>query len=97
VYATPGAQQYQARIEALKAVASLVEVDEATFRGILRAHDRPTVVSGGTGVLWFKRHTYLTSYDGFVFCVRSDKPLDFAADAADAFHVVAKTLTIPFL
>ncbi|MHC4548350.1 MAG: hypothetical protein ACYTEZ_06185 [Planctomycetota bacterium] len=93
----PGAQQYQAQIEGLKALANLVEVSEATFRLIVRSHEHPTIVAGGTGALWFKKHTYLTTYDGFVFCLRSERPLDFAADAPGAFFVEAKTVHIPFL
>lgn len=93
----PGAQQYQAQIEGLKALANLVEVDEATFRLIVRSHERPSIVSGSTGALWFKKHVYLTSYDGFVFCLRSDKPLDLRTDAPGAFYVQAKSVHIPFL
>lgn len=93
----PGAQRYNAQIEALKSLVNLVEVDEATFRSLLRAHERPTLVTGQSGMLWFKRFTYLTSYDGFIFCLRAEKEQDFAADAPDALVVKAKAVHIPFL
>jgi hypothetical protein len=54
-------------------------------------------VSGGTGALWFKKRTYLTSYDGFVFLLKAPAPLDFSEDAPGAFYVEAKGLNIPFL
>lgn len=92
-----GAHQYQARIEALKALINLVEVDEATFRLLLRSHERPTLVTGTSGVLWFKKFSYLTSYDGFVFIVRSGKELDFHAEAPGALVVAAKSIHVPFL
>ena len=93
----PGAQQYQAQVEGMKALANLVEVDEETFRLIVRSREHPTIVAGATGILWFKKHTYLTTYDGFVLCLRTDKPLDLTEDAAGAFYVEAKTVHIPFL
>lgn len=89
--------RYLAQIEGLKAVANLVEVDEETFRRLLRSHERPTVVVGETGLWRFRRHTYLTTYDGFTFCLRSATPLDLHAEAPSAFLVRAKTVTIPFL
>jgi hypothetical protein len=92
-----GAQQYQAQIEAVKAMVNLVEVDEDTFRLLLRSREHPTLVSGGTGALWFKKRTYLTSYDGFVFLLKAPAPLDFSEDAPGAFYVEAKGLNIPFL
>ena len=93
----PGAQQYQAQVEGMKALANLVEVDEATFRLIVRSHEHPTIVSGGTGALWFKKQTYLTTYDGFVFCLRAGKPIDLREDAPGAFFIEAKSVHIPFL
>jgi hypothetical protein len=93
----PGAQRYHERIEALKAMVNLIEVDEATFRLLLRSHEKPTIVSGETGMLWFKKFTYLTSYDGFVFCHRGAKACDFAADAPGALTIEAKAVHIPFL
>jgi hypothetical protein len=93
----PGAQAYHERIEAIKALINLVEIDEATFRLLLRSHEKPTVVTGTTGFLWFKKFTYLTSYDGFVFCHRGDKACDFAADAPRALVIEAKAVHIPFL
>jgi hypothetical protein len=91
------AQKYQAQIDGLKAVANLVEVDEETFRMVLRSNERPTIVAGEAGFWKFKRHTYLTTYDGFVFCLRSPAPVDFKAEAPAAFLVKAKTVSIPFL
>ena len=93
----PGAQRHLAEIDAVKALANLVEVDAETFRGILRAHERPTIVAGETGIWLFRRHVYLTTYDGFVFCVRAAAPLDFADDAPSHFLIRAKAVTIPFL
>ena len=93
----PGGERYNAQIEALKALVNLVEVDEQTFRALLRAHERPTLVTGQSGMLWFKRFTYLTSWDGFVFCLRTEKACDLAGDAPDALVVNAKSLNIPFL
>ncbi|MFQ5845261.1 MAG: hypothetical protein ACE5JG_09775, partial [Planctomycetota bacterium] len=89
--------QYQAQINALKAMAAVVEVDEETFRTLLRSRPHPTIVAGTSGALWFKRRTYLTSYDGFFFLLRVDGPLDFSPDAAGAFYVNAKHVNIPFL
>ena len=97
VVGTPGAHQYQAQINAIKAMVNLVEVDEATFRSIVGARPHPTVVSGRTGALWFKKNVYLTSYDGFVFLLRSAAELDFRSDAPKAFYIEAKSVTIPFL
>jgi len=93
----PGAAHHQAQIEAIKAVASIVEVDEPTFRDILRAHEQPTIVTGESGALWFKRPVYLTTYDGFVFLLKAAKAVDFAQDAPRAFWIRAKSVTIPFL
>jgi hypothetical protein len=93
----PGAQHHQERITAVKALMNLVEVDEATFRLLLRSHERPTLVRGATGMLWFRKFTYMTSYDGFVFCHRSDKECDFRPDAAGALVIDAKTIDIPSL
>jgi len=95
--ASPGAQQYQAQIEALKAVVSLVEVDETTFRLLLRSRPHPTIVTGKAGAYWFKRHIYLTSYDGFVFCLRTPHAVDFHEEAPGAFLVRSKQIRIPFL
>ena len=92
-----GAHQYQAQIQALKAVANLVEVDEGTFRQLLGARDHPTIVGAESGALWFKKRVYLTSYDGFVFVLRVPKVLDFQKEAAGAFYVEAKSVNIPFL
>lgn len=89
--------RYLAQIEALKSVANLVEVDEQTFRMLLRSHEQPTIVVGESGFWRFKRHTYLTTYDGFVFCLRSPTALDLKAEAPSAFLVSAKAVTIPFL
>jgi len=97
VQQVPGAQQHLAEIETVKALANLVEVDEETFRGILRAHERPTIVAGESGFWLFRRHVYLTTYDGFVFCVRVRVPMDFADDAPSHFLIRAKAVTIPFL
>jgi hypothetical protein len=63
----------------------------------VRSHEHPSIVAGSTGALWFKKHIYLTSYDGFVFCLRAEKPLDFQPDAPGAFYVQAKSVHIPFL
>ena len=93
----PGTQNYQAQIEGLKAVANIVEVDEETFRTLLRSREHPTLVAGETGVLWFKKHTYLTTYDSFIFCLRAPGPLDFEKDAPGAFFISAKSVNIPFL
>jgi hypothetical protein len=95
--AVTGAAQRQEQIEALKALVNLVEVDEATFRLLLRSHERPTVVVGKAGLLWFKKHTYMTSYDGFVFLLRAEKECDFRAEAPQALVVAAKEVHIPFL
>jgi hypothetical protein len=94
--ATGAAQRHQ-QIEALKALVNLVEVDEATFRLLLRSHERPTIVVGRAGIFWFKKHTYMTSYDGFVFLHRADGALDFRAEAPQALVVEAKSVHIPFL
>jgi hypothetical protein len=94
--ATTGAQ-YQAQINALKAMAAVVEVDEETFRALLRSRSHPTIVAGISGALWFKRRTYLTSYDGFVFLLRADQPLDFQEEAGGALYVDAKQVNIPFM
>ena len=93
----PGAQQYQAQIEGLKAVANLVEVDEEVFRTLVRSREHPTIVGGKSGALWFKKHLYLTSYDGFVFCLKAEGPLRFEEDAPGAFFIEAKGINIPFL
>ena len=92
-----GAHAQQERIQALKALVNLVEVDEATFRLLLRSHEKPTIVIGKGGVLWFKKHTYMTSYDGFVFLHRADRECDFRTEAPQALVVDAKTVHIPFL
>jgi hypothetical protein len=92
-----GTQQRQEQIEALKALVNLVEVDEATFRLLLRSHDRPTIVAGKTGFLWFKKNVYMTSYDGFVFLHRAEKECDFRAEAPQALVVTAESVHIPFL
>lgn len=91
------AAHHQQQIQALKAVASLIEVDEATFRLLLRSNERPTLVKGHTSFLWFKKHVYLTSYDGFVFLHRSGTACDFGADAPQAFVVAAENIQIPSL
>lgn len=92
-----GAHAQQERIQALKALVNLVEVDEATFRLLLRSHEKPTIVVGKAGVFWFKKHTYMTSYDGFVFLHRADRECDFRTEAPQALVVDAKTVHIPFL
>ncbi|MHC4931033.1 MAG: hypothetical protein ACYTGV_02440 [Planctomycetota bacterium] len=97
VAGTPGAQQYQAQINAMKAVISLVEVDETTFRRILQTRPHPTIVTGKSGALWFKKTVYMTTYDGFVFLHRSKNPLDFSGHAPDAVIVEAESVNIPFM
>ena len=97
VVGTPGTQQYHAQINAIKAMANLVEVDEETFRSILAAREHPTLVQGQSGALWFKKRLYLTTYDGFVFLLRAPRVLDFSADAPGAFVVAAEGVHIPFL
>ncbi len=87
--------QYQAQINAMKAMVTIVEVDEETFRTLLRSRPHPTIVAGTTGGLWWKRHTYLTSYDGFVFLLRAEAALDFKSDCQGALYVQADKLTIP--
>jgi hypothetical protein len=94
---TAAAAHRHQQIQALKAIASLVEVDEATFRLLLRSHEKPTLVVAQTGFLWFKKHLYMTSYDGFVFFHRADKERDFTADAPQAFVVRAESAEIPSL
>ncbi len=91
------AAHHQQQIQALKAIASLVEVDEATFRLLLRSHEKPTIVAGKAGVLWFKKNTYLTSYDGFVFLHRADRACDFGSDAPQALVIEAKAVHVPFV
>ena len=97
VVGTPGAQQYQAQIEGLKALANLIEVNEETFRLLIRSRENPTIVAGKTGALWFKKNCYLTSYDGFVFVLRVADELDFREDAPGAFFVKAESVQIPFM
>jgi len=92
-----GAHRQQERIQALKALVNLVEVDEETFRLLLRSHDKPTLVTGTTGFLWFKKHVYMTSYDGFVFLYRAERERDFRPEAPQAIVVAAETVHIPFL
>jgi hypothetical protein len=92
-----GAHQRALQIEALKALVNIVEVDEPTFRLLLRSHEKPTLVAGSTGFLWFKKAVYLTSYDGFVFLHRAEKAVDFRAEAPDAFRIEAKSVNIPFV
>jgi hypothetical protein len=92
-----GAHQRALQIEALKALVNLVEVDEATFRLLLRSHEKPTLVTGTTGFLWFKKRVYMTSYDGFVFLHRAEKELDFRTEAPEAVVVTAQTVNIPFV
>jgi len=94
---TPGAGRYQASIEALKVVAGLVEVDEETFRLLVRSREQPTIVEGQAGLLWFKKRIYMTSYDGFKFVLRAERELDFSEDAPEAFRIRAEALTLPFL
>ena len=94
MYAHAAAHHAQ-QIQALKAVASLIEVDEATFRLLLRSNERPTVVVGHTKILWFKKNVYLTSYDGFVFIHRAAVEIDVRAEAPQAFIVQAEHLHIP--
>jgi len=93
----PDSGRQYAQIQALKAQVSVVEVDEQTFRAILRSREHSTIVSGRVGALWFKKHAYVTSYDGFMFVLRSDEPVDVAADAPAAFHIEAKTLNLLLL
>jgi len=92
-----GTAQYQAQVEGLKAVANLVEVDEDTFRLLLRSRENPTLVAGQSGALWFKKHVYLTTYDGLVFCLKAATALEFKEDAPGAFFIQAKSVNIPFL
>jgi hypothetical protein len=92
-----GAQQRHEQIEALKALVNLVEVDEATFRLLLRSHEKPTIVAGQTGFFMFKKSVYMTSYDGFVFLLRAEKECDFRTDAPQALVVKAEHVHIPFL
>jgi len=92
-----GAHQQALQIEALKALINLVEVDEATFRLLLRSHEKPTLVTGNTGFLWFRKRVYMTSYDGFVFLHRAGKEIDFRAEAPDSVVVNAQSVHIPFL
>ena len=92
-----GAAARHEQIQALKALVNLVEVDEATFRLLLRSHEKPTIVVGKAGIAWFKKHTYMTSYDGFVFLHRADKECDFRTEAPQALVIEAKTVHIPFL
>ena len=97
MHAVGAAAHHQQQIEALKALAHLIEVDEATFRLLLRSNDRPTLVTGKTGFLWFKKHVYMTTYDGFVFIHRAAEPRDLAADAPKAFVVAAEHIVLPSL
>lgn len=92
-----GAHQQALQIEALKALVNLVEVDEGTFRLLLRSHEKPTLVTGNTGFLWFRKRVYMTSYDGFVFLHRAGKEIDFRAEAPDSVVVNAQSVHIPFL
>jgi len=94
---TPGAGRYQTNIEALKAVAGLVEVDEATFRLLIRSREQPTIVEAKAGALWFKKRIYVTSYDGFKFVHRAQRELDLMEDAPHAFLIRAESITLPFL
>ncbi len=91
------AAQYQAQIEALKAMLGVIAVEEETFRLILRSRPHPTIVAGKTGALWFKKPIYMTSYDGFLFILKPDSELDFKEDAPGAFFVEAKAVHVPFM
>ncbi len=97
MHAGGAAAHHQQQIQALKALASIIEVDEATFRLLLRSHERPTLVVSRTGFFWFKKHVYMTSYDGFVFFHRAAVERDFLAEAPLAFVVVAEHVQIPSL
>ena len=97
MHAAGAAAHQQQQIQALKAIASLVEVDEGTFRLLLRSHEKPTIVAGKSGIFWFKKHTYLTSYDGFVFLHRAEKACDFRMEAPQALIVDAQAVHIPFV
>ena len=97
MHAGSAAAHYQQQIRALKAIATLIEVDEATFRLLLRSSDKPTIVESRTGFFWFKKHVYMTSYDGFVFFHRSSAPCDLRAEAPQAFVVAAEHVEIPSL
>jgi len=94
---TTGSNAYQAQIEAIKSMVSLVQVEEETFRLLLRSRENPTIVAGHSGFWKFKKSVYLTSYDGFVFLLKSEEELDFAEDAAGAFYIKAKELSLPML
>ena len=91
------AAQYQAQIEALKAMLGVISVEEETFRLILRSRPHPTIVAGKSGALWIKKPIYMTSYDGFLFVLKQDKDLDFKEDAPGAFFVEAKAVHVPFM
>ena len=91
------AAQYQAQIQALKAMLGVIAVDEETFRLILRSRSHPTIVAGKSGALWFKKPIYMTSYDGFLFILKPDEDLDFKEDAPGAFFVEAKAVHVPFM
>lgn len=89
--------RHHQQIEALKAIISLVEVDEATFRLLLRSNERPTLVTGRTGFWRFKKHIYMTSYDGFVFLHRAGAECDFRTEAPQAFIIAAAEVELPSL
>ena len=93
----PAGTQKWAQIQALRAIANMVEVDEGTFRQLLSAREHPTIIGAESGALWFKKRIYLTSYDGFIFLLRTPKVLDFQEEAPIAFYVEAKSANIPFI
>ncbi len=93
----PGSNQQYAKILAIKAQLSVVEVDEETFRTIIRSREHPTILTGRIGMLWLKKHAYVTSYDNFMFVLRSDDPLDLSDDAPGAFVIETKSLNLTFL
>ena len=77
--------------QAIKASGAIVQVDERDFYTILSKAERPVVIFTETRV--FKTtYQYLTSYKGFVFYLKTQKPLQISASAE---IIAAKKIWIP--
>lgn len=82
---------HAARVNALRAIGTIVRLDPSNFQKMLRRTERPLVVHAEGGVFSTK-YLYLTSYRGLTFFTKSKAPLMLPPDAE---LIIAEEISVP--
>lgn len=82
---------HAARVNAMRAIGTVVKLDASNFQKMLRRTKRPLVIHAEGGVFSTK-YLYLTSYRGMTFFTKSNAPLALPPDAE---LIIAEEISVP--